>query len=266
MHSGLNGSLAGKAALVTGSTSGIGLAIARRFAQQGASIALHGFGEPELLRALEHELGALCGHPVRHFSADLAHPDQIEALIDDVAANHGRIDILVNNAGIQHVAPLESFPPERWNSILAVNLSAPFHATRLVLPIMRRENWGRIINIASVSGLVAAPFKAGYTAAKHGLVGLTKVTALETAESPITCNAICPGWVLTPIAERQIQDRMAGGALSYEEASAKLLVKQPSGAFVTLDQVAALASYLASEDAGQTRGVAWNIDGGYVAT
>ncbi len=266
MSSGLSGSLAGKTALVTGSTSGIGLAIARRFARQGARIALHGFGEPKLLRALEQELGALSGQPARHFSADLAHQDQIENLIADVEADLGRIDILVNNAGIQHVAPLASFPPERWNAILAVNLSAPFHTTRLVLPIMRRHHWGRIINIASVSGLVAAPFKAGYTAAKHGLVGLTKVTALETAESPITCNAICPGWVLTPIAEQQIQDRMEQGALSYEEATARLLVKQPSGAFVTLEQIAALASYFASEDAGQTRGVAWNIDGGYVAT
>lgn len=257
--------LHGKVALVTGSTSGIGLSIATRFAAAGAAVALHGFGDPGELHKLEVELEGLHGQAVRHYDADLSDARAIEQLIASVSQHFGRIDILVNNAGIQHVSPLETFPPEKWNAILAVNLTAPFHTTRLVLPMMRRQGWGRIINIASVSGLVAAPFKAGYTAAKHGLVGLTKVTALETATTAITCNAICPGWVLTPIAEKQIAARMAEADIGVEEATARLLVKQPSQAFVSLEQVAALALYFTSEDAGQTRGVAWNIDGGYVA-
>jgi len=186
-------------------------------------------------------------------------------MVGAIAHHHGRLDILVNNAGIQHVAPIETLPVDRWDAILAVNLSAAFHTTRLVLPLMRQHQWGRIVNIASVSGLVAAPMKSAYAAAKHGLIGFTKVTALETATSPITCNAICPGWVLTPLVERQLQARMAADGIDRDEATRRLLVKQPSQAFVTLEQVAALAAYFVSEGAAQTRGAAWNVDGGYTA-
>ncbi len=255
----------GRVALVTGSTSGIGLAIARRLARDGCRIVLHGFGEAGHIAALEKELIENGAPHAQHVAADLLQPDEIERMMATVTGRHGRLDILVNNAGIQHVAPLETFPVERWDAILAINLSAAFHTTRLALPLMRQHQWGRIVNIASVSGLVAAPMKSAYAAAKHGLIGLTKVTALETATSAITCNAICPGWVLTPLVERQLQARMAADGVDREEATRRLLVKQPSQAFVTLEQVAALAAYFVSEDAAQTRGVAWNVDGAYTA-
>lgn len=254
-----------RVALVTGSTSGIGLAIARRLAREGFRIALHGFAPPERVAAIEVELRELGAPQARHVEADLLQPAQIERLMAAVAQAHGRLDVLVNNAGIQHVAPIDQFPPERWDAILAVNLSAAFHTTRLALPLMRARGWGRIVNIASVSGLVAAPMKAAYVAAKHGLVGLTKVTALETATEAITCNAICPGWVLTPLVEQQLQARHAAEGGSREDVVRKLLVKQPSQDFVTLEQVAALAAYFVSDEAEQTRGVAWNLDGGYAA-
>lgn len=255
----------GRVALVTGSTSGIGLAIARRLARDGYRIVLHGFGEAAHIAALENEL-MQSGTPLaHHVAADLLQPIEIERMMAEVTERHGRLDILVNNAGIQHVAPLEAFPVERWDAILAINLSAAFHTTRLALPLMRQHQWGRIVNIASVSGLVAAPMKSAYAAAKHGLVGLTKVTALETATSAITCNALCPGWVLTPLVERQLQARMVADGVDREEATRRLLVKQPSQAFVTLEQVAALVAYFVSEEAAQTRGVAWNVDGAYTA-
>lgn len=254
-----------RVALVTGSTSGIGLAIARRLARGGHRIALHGFAPAEGIAEIEDGLRRLGAPQARHFAADLLRPEQIERLMAEVAQAHGRLDVLVNNAGIQHVAPIDRFPPERWDAILAVNLSAAFHTTRLALPLMRARGWGRIINIASVSGLVAAPMKAAYVAAKHGLVGLTKVTALETATEAITCNAICPGWVLTPLVEQQLQARHAAEGGSREDVVRRLLVKQPSQDFVTLEQVAALAAYFVSDEAAQTRGVAWNLDGGYVA-
>ncbi len=260
-----HGRLSGKIALITGSTSGIGLAIARRFATEGATVLLHGFAETESIQTYEAELSELANSPAKHIAADLTVPDQIEALYKQVEDVYGRLDILVNNAGIQHVAPIEAFPPSKWDAILATNLSAAFHTIRLALPLMHRHHWGRIINIASVSGLIAAPGKSAYTAAKHGLIGLTKAVALETAATPITCNAICPGWVLTPLAEKQIQDRMLREKIDYGEATKRLLVKQPSQAFVSLEQIAALAMYFASEDSAQTRGVAWNIDGGYTA-
>ncbi|WP_322470337.1 3-hydroxybutyrate dehydrogenase [Hydrogenophaga sp. SNF1] len=254
-----------RVALVTGSTSGIGLAIARRLAREGFRIALHGFAPPEGVAAIEEALRKLGAPQARHFEADLLQPAQIERLMAAVAQDHGRLDVLVNNAGIQHVAPIDQFPPERWDAILAVNLSAAFHTTRLALPLMRARGWGRIVNIASVSGLVAAPMKAAYVAAKHGLVGLTKVTALETATEAITCNAICPGWVLTSLVERQLQARHAAEGGSREDVVRQLLVKQPSQDFVTLEQVAALAAYFVSDEAAQTRGAAWNLDGGYAA-
>lgn len=255
--------LAGRVALVTGSTSGIGLAIARRLARDGCHVVLHGFGDPAPIAALEKELVDSGASQAWHVAADLLRPEEIERMVARVGERHGRLDILVNNAGIQHVAPIESFPVERWDAVLAVNLSAAFHTTRLALPLMRQHQWGRIVNIASVSGLVAAPMKSAYAAAKHGLIGLTKVTALETATSAITCNAICPGWVLTPLVERQLQARMAADGVDRDEATRRLLVKQPSQAFVTLEQVAALAAYFVSEEAAQTRGAAWNVDGAY---
>lgn len=254
-----------RVALVTGSTSGIGLAIARRLAREGFCIAVHGFAPPEGVAAIEEALRCLGAPQARHFGADLLQPAQIEELMATVVRNLGRLDVLVNNAGIQHVAPIDQFPPERWDAIIAVNLSAAFHTTRLALPLMRARGWGRIVNIASVSGLVAAPMKAAYVAAKHGLVGLTKVTALETATEAITCNAICPGWVLTPLVEQQLQARQAAEGGSREDVVRRLLVKQPSQDFVTLEQVAGLAAYFVSDEAAQTRGVAWNLDGGYAA-
>ncbi|MET4575581.1 3-hydroxybutyrate dehydrogenase [Ottowia thiooxydans] len=263
--SALTTGLAGRVALVTGSTSGIGLSIARRLARGGCRIVLHGFGETAQIADLEQELMHSGAPNAQHVMADLVQPAEIERMMTKVIELHGRLDILVNNAGIQHVAPLEAFPVERWDAILAVNLSAAFHTTRLALPLMRQHHWGRIVNIASVSGLVAAPMKSAYAAAKHGLLGLTKVTALETATSAITCNAVCPGWVLTPLVERQLQARMAADGVDREEATRRLLVKQPSKAFVTLEQVAALVAYFVSDEAAQTRGAAWNVDGAYTA-
>lgn len=257
--------LGGRVALITGSTSGIGQVVAERLARKRCVIAMHGFGEQDQIEELRRGLEAAGAPEARHFAADLRIPSQIEDMIGAVYKAHGRLDILVNNAGIQHVAALDEFPTELWDAILAVNLSAAFHTTRGALPIMRHRKWGRIVNIASVSGLVAAPMKAAYVASKHGLVGLTKVTALETADSAITCNAICPGWVLTPLVERQLRARMVADGVDRQEAMRRLLVKQPSGTFVTCEQVAALAAYFVSEEAAQTRGAAWNIDGGYVA-
>ena len=198
--------LSGKTALVTGSTSGIGLAIARALARQGANIMLNGFGDAALIDRLKKEIAA-GGAKVEFNPADMAQPAQIEALVKDTAARLGSLDILVNNAGIQHVAPIDQFPPEKWDQVIAIDLSSAFHTTRLAVPAMRKTGWGRIVNVASAHGLVASPFKAAYVAAKHGVVGLTKVTALETAEENITCNAICPGYVWTPLVEAQIEGR-----------------------------------------------------------
>jgi 3-hydroxybutyrate dehydrogenase len=257
--------LRGKTALVTGSTSGIGLGIARALAAQGADIALNGFGEPADIAALEREIGAL-GVQVAHFGADLRDPAQIETMVNAVRSKFGGLDILVNNAGIQHVSPVEDFPPAQWDAVLALNLSAAFHAIRLALPGMRQAGWGRIINLASVHGLVASANKAAYVAAKHGLVGLTKVVALETARSGVTCNAICPGWVLTPLVQRQIDERSRRDGTSPDAARVALLEeKQPSLEFVTPGQLGELAVFLCSDAASQVRGAAWNIDGGWAA-
>ncbi|CAN5922697.1 3-hydroxybutyrate dehydrogenase [soil metagenome] len=254
--------LRGKTALVTGSTSGIGLGIAVALAQQGASIILNGFGEVEAAR----ELVGRAGGRVGFHGADLSKPSEITALFDYAAREFGGAEILVNNAGIQHTASVEEFPVDRWDAILAINLSAAFHTTRLALPAMRARNWGRIVNIASVHGLVGSIHKAAYVAAKHGLIGLTKVTALETARTGITCNALCPGWVLTPLVQRQVDDRAARDRLDDESARrALLLEKQPSGDFVTAEQLAATLVFLCPEAAGQVRGAAWNIDGGWLA-
>ena len=249
--------LHGKTALVTGSTSGIGLGIAKVLAQAGAQLVLNGFGDSSHARA---EIAALGKIPGYH-DADLRDVGQIEAMMHYAESTFGGVDIVINNAGIQHVAPVEQFPVDKWNDILAINLSSVFHTTRLALPGMRQRNWGRIINIASVHGLVASKEKSAYVAAKHAVVGLTKTVALETARSGITCNAICPGWVLTPLVQQQIDKRIAEG-VDPEQASAQLLAeKQPSGEFVTPQQLGEMALFLCSDAAAQVRGAAWMAAG-----
>ncbi|QWD89776.1 3-hydroxybutyrate dehydrogenase [Polynucleobacter sp. MWH-CaK5] len=254
--------LKGKTALVTGSTSGIGLGIAKALAEQGANIMMNGFGEKDAAMA---EVKAF-GVEVDYHGADMSKPAEIEAMMQAAEKRFGAIDILVNNAGIQHVANVEDFPVDRWDAIIAINLSSAFHTTRMALPGMKQRNWGRIINLASVHGLVASAQKSAYVAAKHGIVGLTKVTALETAQTGVTCNAICPGWVLTPLVQKQVDARAEKDKVNNEEAKKRLLSeKQPSGEFVTPDQLAALAVFFCSPAATQIRGVAWNMDGGWVA-
>jgi 3-hydroxybutyrate dehydrogenase len=258
--------LRGKVAVVTGSTSGIGLGIARALAGQGADLMLNGFGDTRAIETLRQELAATHRVKVAYSGADVSKPTQIEDMIVQASRELGRVDILVNNAGIQHVAPVHEFPVERWDAIIAINLSAAFHATRIALPQMLERNWGRIINIASVHGLVASVNKVAYVAAKHGIIGLTKVVALETAKTRVTCNAICPGWVLTPLAQKQIDDLAAREKLSEEQAKTKLLgEKQPSLEFATPAQIGALAVFLCSEGAAQVRGAALNVDGGWLA-
>ena len=257
--------LKGKTALVTGSTSGIGLAMARALAAQGANIVVNGFGEADAIRAVEQELQ---GRGVRtlYHGADMSKPVEIEQMVRAAESAFGRIDILVNNAGIQHVAPIDKFPADRWDAIIAINLSSAFHTIRLALPKMKAANWGRIINVASVHGLVASVEKSAYIAAKHGLVGLTKTVALETAPTGVTCNAICPGWVLTPLVQKQVDARAARDGISEEDAKKSMLSeKQPSMQFVTTEQLAGLAVFLCSPSADQVRGVAWNMDGGWAA-
>ena len=254
--------LKGKTALVTGSTSGIGLGIAQALAQQGANIVLNGFGDVEGPKA------AIAQHGVKvaYHGADMSKPAEIEDMMRVAAEQFGRIDILVNNAGIQHVARIENFPAERWDAIIAINLSSAFHATRLALPAMQAAKWGRIINVASVHGLVASAEKSAYVAAKHGIVGLTKAAALETAPTGVTVNAICPGWVLTPLVQKQVDARAEKDGISNDEAKVRLLAdKQPSLQFVTPEQLGGLAVFLCSPAADQVRGVAWNMDGGWVA-
>ena len=254
--------LKGKTALVTGSTSGIGLGIAKALAQQGANIVLNGFGDSEGPKA---EITAL-GVQAAYHGADMSKVSEIEAMMKFAADTFGRVDILVNNAGIQHVARIENFAPERWDAIIAINLSSVFHATRLALPAMQKAGWGRIINVASVHGLVASAEKSAYVAAKHGVVGLTKVTALENATSGITCNAICPGWVLTPLVQKQVDAKAQALGLSNEEATRLLLgEKEPSMQFTTPEELGALAVFFCSPAANNVRGVAWNMDGGWAA-
>lgn len=258
--------LKGKAALVTGSTSGIGLGIARQLAGRGADLMLNGFGDAAYIADLCQSLSAEFGVRVAHNGADMSKPEEIEAMVAATEAAYGRLDVLVNNAGIQHVAPVDAFPVERWDAVIAINLSAVFHGTRAALPGMKARGWGRVINIASVHGLVASVNKSAYVAAKHGVIGLTKVTALELAETNITCNAICPGWVLTPLVQKQIDALAASRNLSVEEAGRELLSeKQPSKSFVTPEQLGELAVFLCSDAAGNMRGVALTMDGGWTA-
>ena len=257
--------LKGKTALVTGSTSGIGFGIARALALQGANIVLNGFGEPGVIAAAEKDIQA-AGVKTLYHGADMSKPAEIEAMVRAAESAFGRIDTLVNNAGIQHVAPVEDFPVERWDAIIAINLTSAFHTTRLALPKMKAGGWGRIINVASVHGLVASAEKSAYVAAKHGIVGFTKSIALETARTGVTVNAICPGWVLTPLVQIQVDARAARDKLSNEAAKQSLLgEKQPSMEFVTTEQLAGLAVFLCSPSADQIRGVAYNVDGGWYA-
>ena len=253
-------------AVVTGSTSGIGLGIAKALASQGYDLMLNGFGEPAAIDELRDSLAREFAINVLYNGADLSNGSGCVDLIGDAEARMGGIDVLVNNAGIQYTARIEAFPPERWDAIIAINLSAAFHTTRRTLPGMRERGWGRIINIASAQGLVASVEKSAYVAAKHGLVGLTKATALETAESGITCNAICPGWVLTPLVQKQIDARANKKGIDTAQATLELLAeKQPTRRFTTVEQIGGLVVFLSSAAADNITGASLPIDGGWVA-
>ena len=257
--------LQGKTAVVTGSTSGIGLGIARALAQQGANILLNGFGEPAEINKLRDSIAADCRVKVGYSGADMSKPDDVAGMITQAVRDFGAVDILINNAGIQFTAPVHEFPVERWDAIIAINMSAAFHAIRAALPRMLARNWGRIINIASAHGLVASVHKVAYVTAKHGIMGMTKVVALETATTGVTCNAICPGWVLTPLVQKQIED-LAKHNGPLDAARKKLLAeKQPSLDFVTPEQIGGLAVFLCSDAAAQIRGIGVPIDGGWTA-
>ncbi|TVQ84467.1 MAG: 3-hydroxybutyrate dehydrogenase [Chromatiaceae bacterium] len=258
--------LNGKTALITGSTSGIGLGIARGLAADGADILLNGFGDADEIERLRGQIADEHGVRVIYHGADMSQPAQIADMIETANHEFGRIDILVNNAGIQHVAPVHAFPVERWDAVIAINLTAPFLMTRAVLPQMLERNWGRIINIASTHGWVASVDKCAYVASKHGVMGLTKAVALETATTGVTCNAICPGWVLTPLVQKQIDDLAAREGLSADAARVHLLgEKQPSLAFTTPEQLGALAVFLCSDAAANFRGAGLPVDGGWLA-
>jgi len=258
--------LKGKTAVVTGSTSGIGLGIALQLARQGAHILLNGFGDVDGARAAVAEVAGAAGARVSYHGADMGKPAEIEAMVRACTAEFGAVDILVNNAGIQHVANVEDFSTDRWDAIIAINLSSAFHTTRHALPGMRARNWGRVINVASAHGLVASAQKSAYVAAKHGLVGFTKSAALECATTGITHNAICPGWVLTPLVQKQVNARAAAQGISDDEAKRQLLAeKQPSLQFTTPEQLGDLAVFLCSPAADNVRGVAWAVDGGWTA-
>jgi 3-hydroxybutyrate dehydrogenase len=258
--------LAGRVSLVTGSTSGIGLGIARALAAAGSAVVLNGFGKPEDIAETQAKIGSEFGVRMRYSGADMSKAASIAEMIAMALDAFGRLDILVNNAGIQHVAPLEQFPVEKWDAILAINLSSAFHTTRLALPAMRKNNFGRIINIASAHGLVASPFKAAYVAAKHGMIGLTKVTALEAAEANITCNAICPGYVYTPLVEAQIDGQAKAHGIPREQVIREvLLAQQPNKRFATVEELGALSVFLASDAAASITGTALPVDGGWTA-
>jgi 3-hydroxybutyrate dehydrogenase len=252
-------------AIVTGSTSGIGLGIARALAARGDSVVLNGFGETDAIAALQAELGA-AGARIDYDPADMSRPNEIERMVRDAEARHGRVDIVVANAGIQHTARVDAFPPERWDAIIAINLSAAFHLARAVLPGMQARGHGRIVNIASVHGLVASIEKSAYVAAKHGIVGLTKVIALENAEHDITCNAICPGWVKTPLVEKQIVARAQREGIALEQAQRALLAeKEPSLRFTAVEDIAAAVLFLCGPAGGNITGTTLALDGGWTA-
>ena len=258
--------LTGKVSLVTGSTSGIGLGIARALAEAGSAVVLNGLGLAAEIARTKDQIAADFGVKVSYSAADMTKPEAIAEMIGTALTDQGRLDVLVNNAGIQHVAPLDQFPVEKWDAILSINLSSAFHTMRLALPAMRRNGFGRIINIASAHGLVASPFKAAYVAAKHGIIGLTKVAALETAEQGITCNAICPGYVYTPLVEAQIDGQSRAHGISREQVIHDvLLAQQPNKRFATVEELGALTVFLASDAAASITGTALPVDGGWTA-
>jgi 3-hydroxybutyrate dehydrogenase len=258
--------LKGRTAIVTGSTSGIGLGIAEALAGAGAGIVLNGFGDAGEIERTRSDLAAKHNVRVTYSGADMSKPAAIAAMVADAIKAHGQVDIVVNNAGIQYVAPIEEFPEAKWDAILAINLSSAFHATKAALPGMKARKWGRIINVASAHGLVASAFKSAYVAAKHGVVGLTKVTAMETAEDGITCNAICPGYVWTPLVQKQIPEQAKAHGMSEEEVIKKvLLVNQPNKRFATVEEMGALAVFLCSPGAASITGTALPVDGGWTA-
>ncbi len=259
-------SLAGKSAVITGSTSGIGLAYARALAKAGANIVLNGMGEPADIEKERSGIEREFGVKAVHSPADMTKPAEIEQMIALGEKTFGSVDILINNAGIQFVSPVEEFPPEKWDAIIAINLSSAFHAIRAAVPGMKKRGWGRIINTASAHSLVASPFKSAYVAAKHGIAGLTKTVALELATFKITCNAISPGYVWTPLVEKQIPDTMKARNMTKEQVIKDVMLQaQPTKEFVTSEQVAALAVYLCGDDAAQITGANLSIDGGWTA-
>ncbi|AXK82077.1 3-hydroxybutyrate dehydrogenase [Pseudolabrys taiwanensis] len=258
--------LKGKTALITGSTSGIGLAIARAFAKEGANVMLNGFGDKDAIEKERAGLEKEFGIKARYSAADMTKPAEIADMVSATEKEFGALDILVNNAGIQHVANIEDFPVEKWDAVIAINLSSSFHTIRAAMPGMKKRKWGRIINIASAHGLVASTQKVAYVAAKHGLVGMTKVVAMEAANDGVTCNAICPGWVLTPLVQKQIDDRAkASGKSVRDEEIALLSEKQPMHKFTKPENIGALAVFLAGDAAESITGSAYSIDGGWVA-
>ena len=259
-------SLTGKTAVVTGSNSGIGLGVARGLAAEGANVVLNSYTDNEADHQLAAEIASDAGVDVRYVQADLSKGDQSRRLIDDAAAAFGSVDILVNNAGIQFVAPIPEFPEDKWDAIIAINMSSAFHTTAVALPMMRRAGWGRVINVASAHGLTASPYKSAYVAAKHGVVGLTKVTALETAGQSITANAICPGYVLTPLVEAQIPETMKEYDMDRDTVIREvMLARQPSKEFATTEQIGGIAAFLCSDAAAQITGTTVSVDGGWTA-
>ena len=255
-----------KVVIVTGSTSGIGLGIAKKFAIDGANIVIHGFADAELITQISTQLKVLGANEILYHNADLSIPDEIRTMFDIVIKHFGTIDILINNAGIQFVSPIEDFPPEKWESILRIDLIASFYTIKYAIPIMKKNNWGRIVNIASAHGLVASPFKSAYVAAKHGLIGLTKTVALEVAEHGITVNALCPGYVQTPLVMSQITNTAKIRNISEEEVINKIILgAQATKQFVKIDEIAAFISFLCSNEAASTTGAALSIDGGWTA-
>jgi len=258
--------LKGKSALVTGSTSGIGLAYARAFAAEGADVMINGLGDAAQIEAARQAIETDFGVRALYSAADMTQPDQIEAMVREAESTLGKVDILVNNAGIQHVSPIDEFPIDKWNAIIAINLSSAFHTMRAVLPGMKARRWGRIINTASAHALVASPYKSAYVAAKHGIAGLTKTAALEVAQLGITVNAICPGYVWTPLVERQVPDTAKARGISEEAVKRDvLLAAQPTKEFVTVEEVAALAVFLSSDGARSMTGTLLPVDGGWTA-
>jgi 3-hydroxybutyrate dehydrogenase len=256
----------GKTALVTGSTSGIGLGIAEGFAKEGVNLILNGFGDAVEIEKIRSGLASKYGVKVTYDGADMSKPEQIEAMMTKAAADFGGVDILVNNAGIQHVSPVEEFPTAKWDAIVAINMSSTFHTTKMVVPYMKSKGWGRIINVASAHAMVASPFKSAYVAAKHGVMGFTKTIALEVAEKGITCNAICPGYVLTPLVEKQIPDTAKARGITEEQVKRDvLLAAQPTKQFVTVEQVAGTAVFLCSDAAASITGTNIMVEGGWTA-